>query len=426
MKVAMPTFLGSSLLTASAFFLLACGGGGDDDDDIVHDPPPGADEPVDPPAVPGDRIDHTRAAEYDNDAYVALGRGRSGSNGSGTPQSNTTVRYVSGANGDDSADGSEPSPWQTLQHAADSIDPGTTVLVDDSADYAGLDIERSGAPDAYLIFMNREPGRMPRIVGDGQRQSVVDIDASYVILQGFEVADQNVGGLEDDEIGIQIEPRHGDITHIEVRNNLVHDIGPGQVDESSCSYNAHAIIAQAEGYRLSGLIFDGNEIHHAFVGNSEVLVVNGNIDDFYVTNNYVHDVDNIAIDVIGYEKNDRETTRDGVVADNVVLDASNYFPYCTRGNCTYPAGDQSSDGVYVDGGADLVIEYNVVGRTDHGIELQSENGQLIRNVDVRFNIVFNSNYQNFTLGPAEGSQEHDNAFFDDPALADTTLEGCRS
>ena len=118
-------------------------------------------------------------------------------------------------------------------------------------------------------------------------------------------------------------------------------------------------------------------------------MVNGLVEDFRVTNNYVHEVNNIAIDIIGYEKNDTETTSRGLVADNVVLDASNYWPSsgqdCSRGNCTYPPGDESSDGIYVDGGAGIDIEYNVVGRTDHGIELQSENGQLIRDVQVRHN-----------------------------------------
>jgi hypothetical protein len=154
-------------------------------------------------------------------------------------------------------------------------------------------------------------------------------------------------------------------------------------------------------------------------------VLNGNIDGFCVTANYIHDVNNIAIDIIGYEKNAGETTRHGVVADNVVLDASNYWPYCSRGNCTYPRADESSDGIYVDGAADMVIEHNVVGRADHGIELQSENGELIRNVEVRRNVVFNSNYRHFTLGPNEGSSEHDNLFFDDPALADARLESCK-
>jgi hypothetical protein len=65
------------------------------------------------------------------------------------------------------------------------------------------------------------------------------------VFQGFEITGQRRISLDDDAIGIQIEPRRGDISHVEVRNNLVHDVGPGQLDVDECYYNAHGIIAQA-------------------------------------------------------------------------------------------------------------------------------------------------------------------------------------
>lgn len=375
--------------------------------------------------VPVDRLDPTVAPSMSDADFRAMGLGRTGMAGAGTSQSNDVLRYVSAAAGSDDADGSEATPWRTLQHAADTVEPGTTVLVDASADYeGGLDLHRGGADGAYIIFRPLDDAQMPRLVGATGRDTTVDICASYVVFQGFEVTGQRGETLEQDAIGIQIEPRDGSISHVEVRNNVVHDIGPGQLDVDSCDYNGHGIIAQAEGDAITHLVIDGNELHELYVGNSECLVVNGNVGGFCVTNNYVHDVDNIGIDVIGYEKNDRETTYAGTIADNVVLDASNYWPYCSRGNCTYPEGDESSDGIYVDGGADLDIAYNVVGRADHGIELQSENGELIRDVQVRFNAVFNSNYENFTLGDAEDSFEHDNVFFDEPALDDADLQAC--
>ena len=401
-------------------------GAGEADDDGGADSGPAPEVGSFSCDVPSNRLDPADAAGMSDADFRALGLGRSGSRGAGTQQVNETVRFVSAAAGDDENDGSESAPWRTLQHAADTVAPGTTVLVDASADYeGGLDLHRSGAEGAYIIFMAADPEQMPRLVGAPGRVATVDVTASWVVFQGFEVTGQRGESLEEDAIGIRIESPGDHLSHIEIRNNLVHEIGPGQIDTDSCYYNAHGILAQAEGTAITNLVIDGNELHDLYVGNSECLVINGNIEGFCVTNNYVHDVDNIAIDVIGYERNDQETTRDGTIADNVVLDASNYWPYCSRGNCTYPEGDESSDGIYVDGGADLDIAYNVVGRADHGIELQSENGQLIRNVEVRFNIVFNSNYKNFTLGDSEDSFEHDNLFFDDPALADADLESCK-
>ncbi|MGE0396871.1 MAG: hypothetical protein AB7T06_09155 [Kofleriaceae bacterium] len=389
------------------------------------------DEPIVPVTVvcdtARDRFDPGAVRGLSNAELAGLGRARTGTSGRGTTRSTTHQRYVSAATGDDAADGSEATPWRTLQHAADSVEPDTTVFVDASGDYAGgLVIANGGEPDGYVIFTARDPASPPRVLGNSGETDVVRIEASYVVFQGFEIAHHQRASLDDDTIGIHVEPTNTDeITHVEIRNNIVHDIGPGQIESESCYYNGHGIIAEAEGARISNIVIDGNELYDLFVGNSEVLVLNGNVEGFCVTANYIHDVDNIAIDIIGYEKNAEETTRNGVVADNVVLDASNEWPYCTRGNCTYPAGDQSSDGIYVDGGAQLEIAYNVVGRADHGIELQSENGQLIRDVEVHHNAVFNSYYKHLTLGPNERCSEHDNELFDDPSLADATRASCQ-
>jgi len=399
--------------TLALTLICACGGG-------AQPEPPAPNPTYAPPAV---RIDPPAARTMSSADFAALGRARSHLRRAMELPSTSVDRYVA-STGDDGADGSEANPWRTLQHAADAVEPGTTVHVA-PGDYPGpLDISRGGADGAFVVFRNAGDVA-PRITGGGDFDALVNISASYVVFAGFELTGHARGVSGDrDVIGIQVEPSGADVSHVWLLGNWVHDIGPGPVDDQSCYYNGHGIIAQAEGERITNLIVDGNELSELYVGHSECLVINGNVDTFRVTNNYVHDVNNIGIDIIGYEKNRSETTQNGLIADNVVLDASNYWPYCTRGNCAYPAADESSDGIYVDGGASLVIEYNVVGRADHGIELQSENGELIRDVEVRFNVVFNSYYENFTLGAQEDSTEHDNVFFDDPALEDATFAGC--
>ncbi len=403
-------------VSLALLLLLAAACSGSDGDTVAV--------PLVPYEAPADRIDPVAARDFDDAAFRMLGQARV-ERRRALPTTGE-ARYVSAALGDDGADGSKASPWKTLQHAVDEVSPGTTIWVDASGDYAGgLEISSSGEEGAFIVVAGDPSGPRPRITGAADATSIVDISASWIVFAGFELAHHQRGSLEDDTIGIEIEARDEDLDHVFVFDNVIHDIGPGVIDQAECYYNGHGIIAQAEGRKISGLWIDGNELYDLYVGHSEVVVVNGNVDGFRITNNYVHDVNNIAIDIIGYEKNSTETARNGLVADNIVLDASNYWPYCSRGNCTYPAGDESSDGIYVDGGADLIIEFNVVGRADHGIELQSENGELIRNTEVRFNVVFNSNYKNFTLGDAEGSSEHDNVFFDDPRLEDPQFATCR-
>ena len=73
---------------------------------------------------------------------------------------------------------------------------------------------------------------------------------------------------------------------------------------------------------ITDLIIDGNEVHHLKTGSSESLVVNGNVTNFRITHNVVHDNNNIGIDVIGFERTAPDPAvdqaRDGVVSGNLV------------------------------------------------------------------------------------------------------------
>ena len=84
---------------------------------------------------PEDRIDPVEAQEFSNSEFQALGEARSGIDGVGEVPATALARYVSAAMGDDGNPGTAGEPWQTLQHAADTVMPNTTVYVDDSGDY---------------------------------------------------------------------------------------------------------------------------------------------------------------------------------------------------------------------------------------------------------------------------------------------------
>jgi hypothetical protein len=55
------------------------------------------------------------------------------------------------AGGDDDNPGTEAEPWATLQHAADMVGPGDTVLAQ-AGDYQGFMLETSGAPSHPITF----------------------------------------------------------------------------------------------------------------------------------------------------------------------------------------------------------------------------------------------------------------------------------
>ena len=76
--------------------------------------------------------------------------------------------------------------------------------------------------------------------------------------------------------------------------------------------------------RVSDLLIDGNEVRDCVLGWSESVVVNGNVEDFVITNNVVHDNNNIGIDAIGFEgecmgcSDALDRARDGLIAGNHV------------------------------------------------------------------------------------------------------------
>ena len=65
---------------------------------------------------------------------------------------------------------------------------------------------------------------------------------------------------------------------------------------------------------------DGNEVRNCKLGQSESMVLNGNVTDFVVSHNVVHDNDNIAIDFIGFEGTGPaglDQARNGVCTKNI-------------------------------------------------------------------------------------------------------------
>jgi hypothetical protein len=155
------------------------------------------------------------------------------------------------------------------------------------------------------------------------------------------------------------------------------------------------------------LIIDGNEVHHLKTGSSESLVVNGNVTNFRITHNIVHDNNNIGIDVIGFERTAPDPAvdqaRDGVVSNNLVYNIT------SRGNPAY-RNDESSDGIYVDGGTRILIEQNVMHDVDFGIELASEHKDRATSyIIARNNLIYHSHTAGISIGgyaPERGHTDH--------------------
>lgn len=315
--------------------------------------------------------------------------------------------------GDDSNAGTQASPWRTVQHAVDTARAGSTVNVRGGVYEELVNINASGnASDGFITFRSY-PGETAILDAEhftpAGRQGVLTIhNQSYVRIEGFEIRNFHTAEHRLVPLGISVM---GAGSHIEILKNNVHHIEqtfPGR-DAPGSGGNGFGIAVYGTDAKIpiTDLIIDGNDVHHLKTGSSESLVVNGNVTNFRITHNTVHDNNNIGIDVIGFEHTAPDPVvdqaRDGVVSGNLVYNIT------SRGNPAY-RNDESSDGIYVDGGTRILIEQNVMHDVDFGIELASEHRDRATSyITARNNLIYHSHTAGVSIGgyaPERGHTDH--------------------
>ncbi|WP_345761319.1 hypothetical protein [Diaminobutyricibacter sp. McL0608] len=316
----------------------------------------------------------------------------------------TSKTIVVAANGSDSAAGTLASPLATIQAAVKRLPAGGTVDIRGGRYYQKIDL--TGVNQITVEAYHHE-----HVILDGSRfkpadgrSAMVNINnSSNVALTGLDITDYRSQQLNAMPIGIYI---HGAGDHLLISGNHVHDLGNDNQTLGSFDINAHGIAAYGDNaaHSLRDLTISGNTVDHLSLGASESVVVNGNVDGWSITNNDIHDNNNIGIDAIGYEPTisgtDRYTdvnrARNGVISGNQVSYIRSqgnpaYWEDGTWCNC--------ADGIYVDGGAHIAIRNNVVTGNDIGVEVAAENGRgSADHVEVRSNTISNSLYVGIATG----------------------------
>ncbi len=320
--------------------------------------------------------------------------------------------YVS-TTGNDSNPGTQSAPWRTVQHAADTARAGSMVNVRGGVYGELVTIKASGNATSGYVTFRSYPGETAVLDAEhftpSGRQGVVTIqNQSYVRIEGFEIRNFHTAEHRLSPLGISVM---GAGSHIELLRNNVHHIEQtfeGR-DAPGRGGNGFGIAVYGTDAKtpISELVIDGNEVHHLKTGSSESLVVNGNVTNFRITHNVVHDNNNIGIDVIGFERTAPDPSvdqaRDGVVSGNLVYNIT------SRGNPAY-GNDENSDGIYVDGGTRILIEQNVIHNVDFGIELASEHKDRSTSyVTARNNLIYHGHTAGVSIGgyaPERGHTEH--------------------
>jgi hypothetical protein len=294
------------------------------------------------------------------------------------------VFFVS-VKGDDANSGTDAAhPWRHIQKAFDAATPGSTVTVLPGRYNEKPALNVSGnATDGFITFQAQ--GRVI-ISGKGiAGPNIVFIaNRNYVRIVGFDIRDNL---KVSDGSGIRVTES---ADHVELRNNRVHNI---------TGFNAMGITIYGTEPTLgiSNLVIDGNEVYKCQPALSEVVSLNGNVHGFAVTNNYIHDNNNIGIDFIGGEGRCPDpavdVARDGVCSGNRVT--KNRF----RGTARMAAG------IFVDGAQNIIVERNTTWRNDVGIGVGCVHaGHVATNVTVRDNFVYGNAKAGLSLGGADESE----------------------
>jgi hypothetical protein len=153
--------------------------------------------------------------------------------------------YVDAVAGNDTNPGTSAAPWQTIQHAADVLPPGDTVVVNDGVYTGGgnvVTISRSGAPGFWLVFRAAHSGGAVIDGQNGTSTTGVEITGSYVRVEGFTVRNTRRYGV-DAELGHDVVVSH----------NEIHDIG------RICSDSKDGIVG-VDAY-AGNLVIERNVIH---------------------------------------------------------------------------------------------------------------------------------------------------------------------
>lgn len=315
-----------------------------------------------------------------------------------TPSSAEGSVYWVAIDGDDAGPGTRDEPWATLQHAADSVGPGATVYVREGVYEQRVEIRGSGTPGRPITFAVA-PGE--RVVLDGSslevpagQNAMIAIDSQrFVTIRGFEITGYRSDVSGHVPIGILVT---GAADHVRLAGNVVRDMGTTFEGRNGGDAHGIAVFGTAGDHPIEEVEIVDNELANLTLGSSEALVVNGNVKDFRIEGNEVHDTNNIGIDVIGFEGTAPDPTvdqaRDGIVRGNVVWNVDSY------GNPAY-GNDRSADGIYVDGGRDILVEGNTIHDVNIGIELASEHaGRSTRNITARNNLVYDSTAIGIAIG----------------------------
>ena len=303
--------------------------------------------------------------------------------------------YVSPSGNNANTGTSISTAWQTIQHAANTAIPDSIVNILAGTYNELVSINVNGTAINPIVFRNYQ-NDVVLISGSGFTASFSNliminsknnIEIKGLILENLSTPFAN-GILVVSNVGAGIE--NITLKDLKIRNiRYSADVNPGIPVAGN---NAHGIEIYGKGITeldvIRNIKVENCEIYNNVNGFSENLTVNGNVSNFALINNSVHDNTNIGIDVAG---------NFGASANSLLDHARNGI---ISGNETYNNVSQvaNSSGIYCDGCQNTIIERNQTHHNTVGITVGCEPNGTADFVYVYNNFVYHNTYTGIQIG----------------------------
>jgi len=310
------------------------------------------------------------------------------------PSAGPPTTFFVSPTGNDANPGTFVRPFQTIQNALKVANlPGDTIEVRAGTYHEKISFPHSGSASGGFITLEAFPGEHPVLDGTGVHSSDVGygndmvqmINVSYVQISGFTI--QNVKGTAVvDASGIHVE---GAGSNIDIFNNVITAI-------SGVHGMGISVYGSSQTSAISQLTIDGNLIYNCRPADSETITLNGNVNNFQITNNVIHDCNNIGIDMIGGEYSIFGLTQPTL---NLPVTSNGVCIHNTVYNIHAAYGGGFAAGIYVDGGQNITVADNVSYQNDMGLEVGAENpGYTASGIVVENNILYNNTKAGLVFG----------------------------
>ncbi|PWQ99494.1 right-handed parallel beta-helix repeat-containing protein [Leucothrix pacifica] len=326
--------------------------------------------------------------------------------------------YVSQDGNDSTGIGTADQPWKTIHKALFSIpfaEDNATINIRegryqiDTAMY--FDASRGGSEGKYFTVQAYNGEEV--IVDGGLLKTPFSAMVSFSSTAYVRIKGLTFTNLSGPKSGIYME---GNSHHIELIDNKLH--GMTWVDEAgedplapapSDNLNPIAVIGNNPEEPIHSVVIRGNELFDIIPGYSEAIKIVGNVTDFLVEENHIHDVANIGIVAAGNYQWVKDSNgvlipaevnhaRDGIIRNNTVS------------NAISPVAN--SAGIYLDGAHNVLVEGNISHHNSVGFSVGCEQPGTTDGNILRGNIA----YENVDAGLVVGTI-HAGA-----TVTDTTVE----